>query len=549
MEVNEKGFVNNSSVCQHAYSFVHLNNAPFFSHLDNQSMVQFKENYFIKTYSLNDISIESKQSVLIQDSCIYWDIDLLDNDKYYSFGITIQIDDVIPKDVNSNPIARMSHYADINAKRWKEQTELKYPVIYVYISGTPVSICTNPNCTSNYFWFKEKDQQYIKISQTGKFPKMQLRLLEGHTDKYKDIFKNNKHFLSFASVVNNKIKHYYGANVELSDQCYLNIKTTKPTEVEANEHLELLWNELLIYPKNIFQILNVKDLFLFTSNSELNAFFDGNIHLNTNNAISDSQKIIAFHHEMFHAIEKKYNLPLDDSLSSIFGWMIYDKNYVDYMKESNCIFRDKYKKIQSILLSLDESFLELINKSKNYSDNFSTRDISYKSREKSIEIASRLEKIKINDLKEVKPTNDIFYFQGMKGCGASFVNQIFNTNKTGDIIYVVRNPIELCAKNKIELSIDIQETYQEWLKYYSKVMNDSYSFIRYEDVVVYNKKKIQKTISKWTNEFPSEWTQKVDVDKAKYNIESIVGLNLIYLEFINTKYAWYYEYEKTPFRT
>lgn len=536
----DKGFLYDHEICQEAYSFVHLMNPPYFTHLDNSKPITLQ----IKEYSLDDVLVRTRQSICIENF-VNWQIEIESMPvQNFSYGITILIDSTIPKDTQNEPLTRVSNYADVNAYRWKEQKQLKLPVVYAYINGKPVTICTDPKNEAQFFYFDELEKRYIKISHPSKIKRMNLYITSGHTNDYKALYPESKQYIEFSSVCFNKVKKYYGADVSTKQMKYKDEIFFLPQEKEIEPYAEILWNELRHYPSNIFRILRVKNLFLYSSQGRFNGFFDGDIYLNTSSGISVSQKIIAIHHEIFHAIERKLQKKHDEHLATVYGFLMHDQNYLEHSIAINPKIKDDIKEVIAMLSDIDESFVSLI-KRKPQTDQFRNLDIAYKSREKVLGIASILEKQKIHEIPKFSAKHDTFMLVGIPGCGLALAKRIFNNYATenADPVVLVRNPLDICIRAYLKNHSNIFDTYARWEEYYTYKMNNGFPFIKYEDIVVMNKKPILKSLSLWNVEIPKSWMSEIDIDRIQYNCAGITGLELLLSEFVNTKVAWYYGYE------
>lgn len=543
----DKGFLYDHEICQQAYSFVHLMNPPYFTPLDNSKQVQ---NGFLKEYSRDDVLVQTKQSISTE-SIVNWQIDIKNvPTQNFSYGITILIDSTIPKDVQNEPLTRVSNYADVNAYRWKEQKQLKLPVVYAYINGKPVTICTDPKNEAQFFYFDESEKRYIKVSHSSKTQRMNLFIANGHTDVYKTLYPASKQYIEFSGVCFNKVRKYYGAEVNTKHMVYKDEVFSLPQEKEIEPYAEILWNELRHYPSNIFHMLGVKNLFLYSSQGRFNGFFDGDIYLNTSPDISPAQKIIAIHHEIFHAIEKKLRRSHDDHLATVYGLLIHDQTYLEHAITINPKTKNSIKEVVAMLASIDESFVSMIKK-KPQTDQFRNLDIAYKSREKTLEIASALERHKIYEIPKFSAQHNAFMFVGFPGCGLTLAKKIFNAHSTesADPVVLVRNPLDICLRVYLKNQSDIFDTYARWQEYYTGKMSKGLPFVKYEDIVSMNKKPILKALSQWNVEIPKSWMSEIDIDQIQYNCVEVTGLELLLSEFVNTKTAWYYGYETLSINT
>lgn len=527
----DKGFLHNHRICSHAYSFVHLINPPVFSSFDNQQSIINNQKTFEKEYTTNIYNVKTEQQIFIENQ-IEWKIKLLNfNAPLFSYGVTVNIDPVIPKDIDFDPVTRVSNYNDLTAKRWKEQKDLKLPLLFVYINGTPVTILTNPKNTCQFFYFNDSDKNYLKISHSSVSSDMHLCLFDGHKSNF-DVFENSKQHTQFRKTCFNKMKLYYAANVisDLSDQ-------------ELEDYSHVLYKEMQVYPKNIFQILNIKNIYLFKDSTDVLGKYDGDLNFNLHEFITVNQKINSIHHEIFHAIEQKLNQTHNEDLAVIYSYMICDKNYLDNLILQNPSCQNKVDQVKNMLNQIDESFIYLIQQHSRVQNNtLFTTDISYKSREKIIEIAYQQEQNKIYQIPKQIKRHDSICFTGISGSGVSLAKQIFPHSDIGDVIAIVRNPIDICIRNYLKAKIDPYQTYTNWQTFYENIMLSGTTFIRYEDIVTHNQYIIKLKLNPWHIEM-SNWMSIIDLNRIQYNAHEAQGLEIILNEFLNTKTCSYFKYD------
>lgn len=547
--ISEKLFISDHSLSHFIYPFVHLNDAPFFSHFSNDSN---HENYQ-KKYIFKNFEVYTLNSILETETQITWNIKIERfNCGSFSYGITIAIDNNIPVDIDGEPVTRVSNFNDVSTQRWKEQKELKIPLLQCMSKGKPILICTNPNHPVRFFYFDEGIQKYLKIEFKSNSIKNDIIISKNHGNPYEaycSFYKEHKSSIYFSNICFKKMSQYYGSKINIKEINYDLHSLSMPSQNEIELYSEILWKEMLIYPKDIFRILNIKNIYLYSHNTDPSGFYDGNIYLNISSVISNTQKITTIHHEIFHAIEKKTNQIHNEDLAIIYGYLIYDQNYIDEKIINNKKLRKNISDVFKILRKIDSSLPYFIKSSRKNSINVTkTKDIYYKSREKIIEIASNLEKNKINGITKYTPKHEKFVFIGMSGSGLSLISKIFdnkvclNITNDYDNVVLVRNPIDICVRNYNKFGDSVEFTYKKWVEIYSEFMEKNLPYLRFEDIVLGNYSKVKNTLSAW-NVKVYPWMKYVNLDIVKYNWKEISGISLIIEEFVNTKYAWYYRYE------
>lgn len=510
MNCSNKGIISTETLSR-VYSFVHYDGdakAPAFDNDADISLLSSDDNSvtFLKEYShLGDI-ITLKHTVSDKDDAFYWDIEQLDpfKDPYIScrFGITIPIDSsvYIVDDVIAPPVVNYNqHWHSI----YEGQIDIDFPIVRT----DSLHIMSPIHHNVQYFSFEHDKQRYLKISTMSdddmslsiKIEKREGNMKEAYCKSY----ASSESFVFRSKAVLAKLERMYGVTISVHQSINTQYKSVVATDSEIEDYVELLEENLSFYPRNICELIGLKQISLCGNITDGEVVIKGwrtarNIMLNISSQLHNIDKAKALHHEIFHMVEdaaprelmsyehiRWRGLSAEDAFSKHCGGPL---SLTEYRAELFATF------------VLDPAFIKLLRKDAEFDQKVSSVLSMFSSLGNKCELAigthkhlkesPHLIRIQHSSPQQLPFRLDRFVLAGLRHSCLEWMGRCLSVEPLGfvedldsipdsPVVYTTVNPIDYCACEYLKDRTPVEESMKRWVQSHEKIeaMAKSYCFL------------------------------------------------------------------------
>ena len=557
----------------HIYTFVHDFSEPICNHYDYSNEIKIETQSedsikFCKKYDYFSLEANLQHNIQIQENDIFWDIISKDSIPEYRFGISILVDDVFLQSVDGVTQEGLINYTKDWKFQYPNQRNVRVPIIRFQRQNKMYDIGTHFSNDVQFFYYLDNEKRYLKVSTV--LPEYSLHIRISPTTK-EDIRNSYLYFFPMAyklvfPTTNQISKKYKVEIINHQSISILGFHGSSASEEETISGLEILNNCLNIYPNDVLNKIEIKKIHLFSEITDgqdiLHGLYDrGSLLWNISNKINEFEKTKSFHHEIYHAIEKRYGniegidqkwnsapdyfsrailSPRIESPSEyraeLFAYWIMDPSFVH-----SVILRDesvlkKLKIIHEIFSNLGSEYRDMVIAHKTVSGNkqlvflyvkdywnITKKELIFPKISKQYtlgflehslapEIFSIFAKYKIQNRFNVKSIDDFL--------------EIADSNS----LFITINPLDYCTQMYEKNKVHAFNSFDYWIEFHQKLMNKKVCFIHSEWLHSGNFS-IFKTFLSTIADISLNIQEMPIIDPISYFIEGVPGLNLVWNKY------------------